>query len=141
MINFLLDFLQFIIAMIGSIALMYFSIIDIGSISILKEQLIKEYGSNHFYLDFMPFFNSEIAFLTICVWLGFQWWSSWYPGAEPGGGGYVIQRVLSTKSEKDAIKSTLLFNILHYAVRPWPWIIVALVALLVYLELKPFNRG
>ena len=65
-----------------------------------------------------------------------QWWCTWYPGAEPGGGGYIAQRMFSTKSDKDAVKSTLLFNIAHYVVRPWPWIIVALCAMLIFPEMS-----
>src|SRR5690606_6293611 len=60
------------------------------------------------------------------------WWAAWYPGAEPGGGGYVAQRMLAAKDEKNAIGATLLFNFLHYALRPWPWIIVALASLVIY---------
>jgi len=65
-----------------------------------------------------------------------QWWSTWYPGAEPGGGGYVAQRMLAARDERDAMRTTLLFNVLHYALRPWPWIIVALASLIVYPTLQ-----
>jgi Na+/proline symporter len=79
----------------------------------------------------LPFFaNKTNALMTILILpIAIQWWSVWYPGAEPGGGGYVAQRMLSAKNEKNAIGATLLFNFLHYAIRPWPWIIVALVSL------------
>ena len=65
-----------------------------------------------------------------------QWWSTWYPGAEPGGGGYVAQRMLSAKDETNAVTATLLFNIAHYALRPWPWILIALASLVVFPNLK-----
>src|SRR5207253_1800001 len=67
--------------------------------------------------------------LTFFVYLAVNWWASWYPGAEPGGGGYVAQRILSTKNERHALLAALWFNIAHYALRPWPWIIVALVTM------------
>ena len=70
--------------------------------------------------------------LTFIVYLGMQWWLAWYPGAEPGGGGYVAQRMFSAKDEKNSLGATLWFNIAHYALRPWPWIITALVAIVVY---------
>ena len=70
-----------------------------------------------------------------------QWWCTWYPGAEPGGGGYIAQRMFSTKSDKDAVKSTLLFNLAHYVIRPWPWIIVALCAMLIFPEMSYRFKG
>src|SRR5882672_807139 len=79
--------------------------------------------------DFSDWRTAAAAFI---VPLAVQWWSTWYPGAEPGGGGYVAQRMLAAPTERDAMRSTLLFNVLHYAVRPWPWIIVALASLIIY---------
>ena len=70
--------------------------------------------------------------LTFFVYVGMQWWMAWYPGAEPGGGGYVAQRMFSAKDEKNSLGATLWFNIAHYALRPWPWIVTGLVALVVY---------
>ena len=70
-----------------------------------------------------------------------QWWASWYPGAEPGGGGYIAQRMMSTKSEKDAVMATLFFQIAHYCIRPWPWIIVGLCALVLYPNLPIENSA
>src|SRR5581483_6649032 len=70
--------------------------------------------------------------LTFVVYLGMQWWLAWYPGAEPGGGGYVAQRMFSAKDEKNSLGATLWFNIAHYALRPWPWIVTGLVAIVVY---------
>ena len=73
--------------------------------------------------------------------LAVQWWSTWYPGAEPGGGGYVAQRMLAARNERDAMRTTLLFNVLHYAMRPWPWIIVALASLIIYPDLASIGAA
>jgi Na+/proline symporter len=73
--------------------------------------------------------------ITLAVYLGVNWWASWYPGAEPGGGGYVAQRILSARSERDGLLGTLWFNIAHYAIRPWPWILVALCTTILYTDL------
>src|SRR5207302_512814 len=79
--------------------------------------------------------------LTFFVYLAVNWWASWYPGAEPGGGGYVAQRILSTKNERHALLAALWFNIAHYALRPWPWIIVALVSMVLYPGLEDPESG
>jgi len=92
-------------------------------------------------LNMSPFNHPKILISTVLVWLGMQWWVSWYPGAEPGGGGYIAQRIFSTKTDKDAVKASLLFNIAHYAIRPWPWIIVALVSIVSYPELSDPEKG
>ena len=73
---------------------------------------------------------------VLIVPLAVQWWSTWYPGSEPGGGGYIAQRILAARNEKQAMAATLWFNIAHYALRPWPWILVALASLIVYPELS-----
>src|SRR5436305_1269539 len=87
-------------------------------------------------LSLLPDFSDwSTAAAVLLVPLAVQWWSTWYPGAEPGGGGYVAQRMLAAPTERDAMRTTLLFNVLHYAVRPWPWIIVALASLIVYPDL------
>ncbi len=83
----------------------------------------------------------SISFISFFAFVGVQWWASWYPGAEPGGGGYVAQRMMSAKTEKDAIKATLFFQVAHYALRPWPWIIVALCALVLYPDLSTADKG
>jgi len=87
-------------------------------------------------LSLLPDFSDwSTAAAVLIVPLAVQWWSTWYPGSEPGGGGYVAQRMLAAPTERDAMRTTLLFNVLHYAVRPWPWIIVALASLIVYPDL------
>src|SRR5690606_12022210 len=73
--------------------------------------------------------------------LAVQWWATWYPGSEPGGGSYVAQRMLAARSEADALQGTLLFNIAHYALRPWPWILVALSSVIVFPELADIQRA
>ncbi len=128
------DFLQFIVAMIGSVAAAYYLINtpEVGGLDNLLTQ------SNVIdKLNFLPDFNDQKSLITLLIIpLAVQWWSVWYPGAEPGGGGYIAQRMLSAKDEKNAIGATLLFNIAHYALRPWPWILIALASLVVYPELS-----
>ena len=128
------DFLQFIIAMIGSVwAAIY--IIDLPEIGGLGNLLAHENVSDK--LNFLPDFSDTQALWTLLIIpIAVQWWSVWYPGAEPGGGGYVAQRMLSAKDEKNAVGATLLFNIAHYAIRPWPWILIALASLVLYPELS-----
>jgi Na+/proline symporter len=79
--------------------------------------------------------------ITLCVYLAVNWWASWYPGAEPGGGGYVAQRIFSAKNERHGVLATLWFNIAHYALRPWPWILTALASIVLYPELKDKEQG
>ncbi|MCX7765526.1 MAG: Na+:solute symporter, partial [Candidatus Sumerlaeia bacterium] len=135
------DFVQFIIAMGGCIILAILAIGDVGGMSALKAKLIAQFGGSHEALNFIPSFKATgsiiympaLAFITyLCV----TWWASWYPGAEPGGGGYVVQRMASCKDEKHSLLATLWFQIAHYALRPWPWIVVALVALVSFPELR-----
>ncbi|MBC8213730.1 MAG: Na+:solute symporter [Candidatus Marinimicrobia bacterium] len=135
------DFLQFFIAMAGSIVLMFYAINEVGGMNGLMSGLIEQFGVDHHYLDFSPIGHPKILLSTALVWIGMQWWVSWYPGAEPGGGGYIAQRMFSTRSDKDAVKSTLFFNIAHYALRPWPWIIVALASLIVYPNIADPEKG
>ena len=93
-------------------------------------------------LDLIPDINDREVFITIFVLpLAVQWWSVWYPGAEPGGGGYIAQRMLSAKDENNAIWATLLFNFAHYAIRPWPWIIIALASLIIYPDLASISEA
>ena len=126
----LTDFFQFIISMIGAIgaALIIINLPEIGSLSelIAHENVIPK-------MNMLPDFSDSDALITLLVLpLAVQWWSVWYPGAEPGGGGFIAQRMLSAKNEQQAIKATLFFNVAHYALRPWPWILVALASLIVF---------
>ncbi len=139
----LTDAIQFIIAMAGSIilAVIVLSTEQVGGITGLKAQ-VPEWAFN-----FFPRIGSgqgsgdvastlSISLGAFLAYIGVQWWASWYPGAEPGGGGYVAQRMMSTKNEKHATGATLFFQIAHYAIRPWPWILVALATLVLYPGLE-----
>ncbi len=123
------DALQFFLAMLGCIGMAIYVVHQpaIGGINGLIEKVPEN------YLSFFPTSNN-LPLSTVIGYLLFNWWAIWYPGAEPGGGGYVAQRIMSTKSEKDAIFSSLFFQFAHYALRPWPWIIVGLCAYILYPE-------
>lgn len=138
------DAIQFTLAMIGCIilAICVLNTEEVGGISGLKAQLPA------WRLNFFPEIGGESAVETYSLSIGafltfglVQWWASWYPGAEPGGGGYIAQRMMSTKSERDSIFATLFFQIAHYCLRPWPWIIVGLCALLLYPNLPQEQAG
>ncbi|MCL4856157.1 MAG: Na+:solute symporter [Flavobacteriales bacterium] len=138
------DALQFTLAMGGCIvlAIIMLNSEQVGGVVGLKEKL-PEWRFNFF--PNLNGTNSDIGTfgLTIGAFFSFvavQWWASWYPGNEPGGGGYIAQRMMSTKNEKHAVLATLFFQIAHYALRPWPWIIVGLCALIVYPDL-PMNEA
>lgn len=131
------DFLQFIVAMIGSIWAAYY-IVNMPEIGGLDALLSHPNVADK--LNFLPDFNDPKSLLTLLIIpIAVQWWSVWYPGAEPGGGGYIAQRMLSAKDEKNAIGATLLFNVAHYALRPWPWIIIALASLVLYPQLSDIS--
>jgi Na+/proline symporter len=115
------------------------SVQHVGGIEALKSKVVSTHPDA---LNFFPEIGSAtMPILAFCVYVAVQWWSTWYPGAEPGGGGYIAQRMLATKNEKHAVFSTLWFNIAHYALRPWPWILAALVSLVVYPDLADPKIG
>ncbi|GAB4426896.1 MAG: Na+:solute symporter [Turneriella sp.] len=119
------DVLQFLIAMTACIVLAVIATEKVGGLEQLwqgAERSLKP-GATEIY----PWYYAGPVYVVV-VWLGAQWWASWYPGFEPGGGGYVAQRLLSTRNENHAVAAALLFNVLHFVVRPWPWIITALAA-------------
>lgn len=131
------DFIQFGIAMTGSFAAAYFAVKqpEVGGLYGLFHRLDPK------MLGLLPDFGDWGTALSVMIIpITIQWWSVWYPGAEPGGGSYIAQRMLAAKSEKDALGGTLLFNAAHYALRPWPWIIVALSSLLVFPKLSDIAR-
>jgi Na+/proline symporter len=106
-------------------------VLELPEIGSLQQLLSHEVVATK--LDFVPDFTNPNVYIPLFIMpIAIQWWATWYPGAEPGGGGYIAQRMLSAKDEKNAIGATLFFNIAHYALRPWPWIIVALASLVVY---------
>lgn len=124
------DFILFFTAMTGAIGAAYYlvNIPEVGGIQALltHENVVDK-------LSILPDFSNKEALITLLIIpLTVQWWSSWYPGAEPGGGGYIAQRMLAAKNENHAIGATFFFNIMHYALRPWPWILVALASLVVF---------
>ncbi|MCB0288515.1 MAG: hypothetical protein KDE57_17775, partial [Calditrichaeota bacterium] len=128
------DFFQYSIAMFGAVYAAYVAVQqpEVQAIGGLAG-LIGENSPIADKLSWFPDFSKPEQWLPLLfIPLAVQWWAAWYPGAEPGGGGYVAQRMLAAKDEKNAIGATLLFNFLHYAMRPWPWIIVALASLVVF---------
>ncbi|MEQ8323053.1 MAG: sodium:solute symporter family protein [Vicingaceae bacterium] len=142
------DTIQFVIAMVACIILAYMALSTekVGGIQGLKAQLPA------WRFEFFPLIDKdnvlgsagEVFSVTIGAFLTYglvQWWASWYPGAEPGGGGYVAQRIMGTKNEKHAIYATLFFQIAHYCLRPWPWIVVALCSLVLYPDLPAQDAG
>ena len=133
------DFFQFILAMVATFWAAY-EIVNLPQVAGLTNLL------NH--PDVIPKLNlipdiadTDLFIAVFIIPLAVQWWAVWYPGAEPGGGGYVAQRMLSAKDEKNAIWATLLFNFMHYAVRPWPWILIALASIVVFPDLNSLREA
>jgi SSS family solute:Na+ symporter len=139
------DVFQFVIKMGMVIALAVFAVQAVGGMDALKTKLAAvdvARGGHGSVLDFTPDLNSAwMPMITFLVYISMNWWASWYPGAEPGGGGYVAQRMFCAKDEKNSLLATLWFNIAHYAVRPWPWILVALTSLVLFPGLKDPETG
>jgi len=136
------DAFQFVVAMAGSILLAVLAVDWVGGLGPLVEQSARHYGSAEAAFGVIP--PTDQAWLplsTLLVFLGVQWWAAWYPGAEPGGGGYVVQRILSAKDERHGLLATLWFNVAHYALRPWPWILVGFVGALRYPDLANPEEG
>jgi len=133
------DLLLFVIAMVGSIAAAYYALIqpEVGGLTglITSPEL---QGKLSLLPDFTDWRTAAAVFI---IPVAVQWWSTWYPGAEPGGGGYVAQRMLAARDEKEAMGATLWFNVAHYGLRPWPWILVGLASLLVYPSLESIQAA
>ncbi|KJD35093.1 Na+:solute symporter [Tamlana sedimentorum] len=133
------DFILFFVAMGGAIGAAYYlvNLPEVGGIEAVmtNENVVDK-------LSILPDFTNKDALITLFIIpLAVQWWSSWYPGAEPGGGGYIAQRMLAAKDENHAIGATFFFNIMHYALRPWPWILVALASLVVFPDLESIQAA
>ena len=127
------DFILFFTAMAGALGAAYY-VVGLPEVGGLEALLTNETISSK--LNILPDFSNKETLITLLIIpLAVQWWSSWYPGAEPGRGGYIAQRMLAAKNENHAIGATFFFNIMHYALRPWPWIIVALASLVVFPDL------
>ena len=130
------DSLQFLITMTGTFAVAYFALQQpaVGGLSGLFDKVPPR------TIAMLPDFGDWTTAIAIFILpITVQWWSVWYPGAEPGGGSYIAQRMLASKTEKDAVVGTLLFNVMHYALRPWPWIIVALASTIIYPQLSDIS--
>lgn len=132
------DFIQFGIAMTGSVAAAVYAVKrpEVGGLAGLFSK------TDPSVLGMLPDWNHWPTVVSIfIVPLTVQWWATWYPGSEPGGGSYIAQRMLAAKSERDALGGTLFFNIAHYAMRPWPWIIVALSSMIVFPQVADIKRA
>ncbi|SHJ54332.1 Na+/proline symporter [Maribacter aquivivus] len=133
------DFLLFFVAMAGAIGAAYY-LVNIPEVGGIEALMANENVASK--LNILPDFSNKKALITLFIIpLAVQWWSSWYPGAEPGGGGYIAQRMLAAKDENHAIGATFFFNIMHYALRPWPWILVALASIVVYPDLASIQEA
>ena len=138
------DFFLFILAMVGSFATAYFSLKHpmVGGLDGLMSKFKASPDVLAPKLDMIPSLDNWPLFVSVfLIPLAIQWWSVWYPGAEPGGGGYLVQRILAAKNKNHAIGATFFFNFAHFVFRPWPWIIVALCSLIVYPELADIEKA
>jgi SSS family solute:Na+ symporter len=143
------DLFQFALKMGMMIVLAWFAVDAVGGMGALMDKLLQldaaraaAGGGHGSILSFTPDIGSAwMPMLTFVVYLAVNWWATWYPGAEPGGGGYIAQRILCAKDEKNSLLATLWFNIAHYAVRPWPWILTALCSLVLYPTLADKETG
>src|SRR5437762_8389458 len=143
------DLVQFVIKMSAVIVLAVYAVRAVGGIDVMKVKLVEHFGSETAALSVLPVSATAgglqayawMPLLTLGVYLSVQWWAAWYPGAEPGGGGYVAQRIFSARSERDGVLATLFFQIAHYALRPWPWIITGLATVVLYPTLQDREAG
>ncbi len=144
-----MDLFQFALKMGMVIVLAVCAVRAVGGMEVLKEKLhaldlarAAEGGGGGSILSFTPDIGSAwMPMITFFVYIAVNWWATWYPGAEPGGGGYVAQRIFCAKDEKHSLLATLWFNVAHYAVRPWPWILTALASLVLYPGLADKESG
>jgi SSS family solute:Na+ symporter len=143
------DFFQFIIMMTAIIILAIFAVDAVGGIGALRAGVTEHFGSEAAALSVLPvrmgpdgiMAYAWMPLLALTVFLSVQWWAAWYPGAEPGGGGYIAQRIFSAKTERDGVLATLFFQVAHYAIRPWPWIITGLATVILYPNLENREHG
>ena len=133
------DVILFFVAMGGAIGAAVY-LVNLPEVGGIESLLSNENVINK--ISILPDFNDTEALIALLIIpLAVQWWSSWYPGAEPGGGGYIAQRMFAAKNENHAIGATFFFNIMHYALRPWPWILVALASLVVFPDLESIQNA
>ncbi|MFN2604086.1 MAG: sodium:solute symporter family protein [Gemmatimonadaceae bacterium] len=143
------DLIQFIIKMSAVIILAVYAVNAVGGIQMMRTKLIEHFGSETAALSVMPVSVTPtgihayawMPLLALTVFLSVQWWAAWYPGAEPGGGGYIAQRIFSARTEKDGVLATLFFQVAHYAIRPWPWIVTGLATIILYPNLVDKESG
>jgi solute:Na+ symporter, SSS family len=134
------DLIQFVIKMTAVIVLAIFAVQAVGGMDVLKTKVAAHFGSEAGALSVLPVTSGPdglmgyawMPLFTLAMFLFVQWWAAWYPGAEPGGGGYVAQRIFSAKTERDGMLATLAFQVAHYAIRPWPWIVTGLATIILY---------
>jgi Na+/proline symporter len=142
------DFFQFMLMMTAVIVLAIYSVNAVGGIDALQTKVAAAFGTDA-VLSVLPVRSGPngieaytwLPLLTLLVWISVQWWAAWYPGAEPGGGGYVAQRIFSAKTERDGVLATLFFQVAHYAIRPWPWIVTGLATVVLYPDLVNKEEG
>ena len=140
------DVFQFVIKMGMVIVLAVYAVRAVGGIEAMKQKLAlstqRAARTGRLVLSFVPDLNSAwMPLIAFLVYISLNWWATWYPGAEPGGGGYIAQRMLCARDEKHSLLATLWFNVAHYAVRPWPWILVALASLILFPGLAKPETG
>ena len=143
------DLIQFVIKMSAVIILAVYAVRAVGGIDIMRAKLAAHFGSETAALSVMPVSLTDgglhayawMPLLALSVFLSVQWWAAWYPGAEPGGGGYIAQRIFSARSERDGVLATLFFQVAHYAIRPWPWIVTGLATVILYPNLADKESG
>jgi SSS family solute:Na+ symporter len=136
------DAFQFVVAMGGTILLAVLAVKSVGGLDAMVEKSAAHFGSADAAFGVLPPLDQAwLPLSTLLIFLCVQWWAAWYPGQEPGGGGYVVQRILSAKDERHGLLATLWFTIAHYALRPWPWILVGFVGLIRYPGLSNPEEG
>ena len=140
----IIDMIQFFTMMTAVVAAAYFSVRAVGGLGSLVTKVSAMTGPGGInFLNMLPNFRSnwDLAIAIFIMPLAVQWWAVWYPGAEPGGGSYIAQRMLASKSEKDSLGAVLFFNLAHYVLRPWPWILVALASLVIFPQLSDIQAA
>ena len=143
------DLVQFVIKMTAVIVLAVFAVRAVGGMAALKAGVAAHFGSESAGLSVLPVSMQHghlaaypwMPLTALGVFLFMQWWAAWYPGAEPGGGGYIAQRIFSARTERDGVLATLFFQVAHYALRPWPWIITGLATIILYPNLQDKEAG
>jgi SSS family solute:Na+ symporter len=143
------DLVQFVIKMSAVIILAVYAVRAVGGMDRLTAGLATHFGSSNAAISVLPVKITPhgleaytwMPLLALTVFLSVQWWAAWYPGAEPGGGGYVAQRIFSSRTERDGVLATLFFQVAHYALRPWPWIVTGLATVLLYPNLVDKESG